>query len=141
MSVLPSASRSPSDATAVPKKSLSSSVPVKEPAVAADLLMGFDRAVGVEEQHPHRAAIGPPSSSTRRAYDCVAHAVGIEVTDVGHRGTEEVVVVERAGEASRQIADLLLGGNLPGEGGRITRREEMASIAKHPVTSAAANRL
>ena len=38
----------------------------------------------------------------------VAHAVAVQITEPGHRGAEEIAIIQRAGEAALSVANLLV---------------------------------
>ena len=63
-------------------------------------------AVGVEKEHPHRAAIGATVVHPARAHREVGDAVAVEVPEPAHRGPEEVRVRERVGQTPFGRADL-----------------------------------
>ena len=74
----------------------------------ADLLVRFDRAVGVEEQYPHRAMSAPPVVIAFCPDGQIANAIAVEITQRGHPGAEVVVLIQDAGEATLGVTDLLM---------------------------------
>ncbi len=88
---------------------------------AADLLLALDRAVGIHEEDPDRAAIGCAVVVSRRADGEVANAVAVEIAEACGRLSEGVAVVQYSREAALGIADLLVAldraiGSLGGAG-------------------------
>ena len=88
----------------------------------ADLLLGLDGPVGIEEQNPHSTAVAGSGLVTRAGAAVVIaggsdhhvrHAVAVEITEPGGRTAEPIVVAQYPGEASLGAADLLLGLDRP----------------------------
>ena len=75
----------------------------------ADLLLGLHRAIGVQEEHVDRTTVGAAVVVELGPDHDVGEAVTVEVTDTSHPLAEPVVVVERGGQPTRGVADLLLG--------------------------------
>ena len=74
----------------------------------ADLLVRLDCAVGIEKQNPRRAAVCAPVVIEGCPYGQVIHAVAIEIAQRDRRDTEEIAIIQRAGEAAFCVADLLV---------------------------------
>ena len=92
------------------------------PLGVADLLVGLDRAVSIEEQDPHRAAAGPPVVVMPRSRGQVAHAVAVQIAQRGHLAAEDIAIIQDAGEAALGVADLLVRQDPAGLGpGRAVR--------------------
>ena len=98
-----------------------------EPAFGvADLLMRLDRAVGVEKQHPHRAAGVAPVVIPPSPHGQIAHAVAVQITQRGYREAEAIDIIQDAGEAAFGVADLLVREDRAGLGLRGHDRRERA---------------
>ena len=79
------------------------------PLRVADLLVGSDCSIWVEEQNPHRAAVeAPPVVIVRCAHGQIGHTIAIEIAQRGHLEVEMIVIIQRAGEAALGLADLLV---------------------------------
>ena len=76
---------------------------------AAELLLGLDGAIGVEEEDVHRAAIVAAVVVSVSAHGEVRDPIAVEVAQGGYRAAEAVAVVEVGGEPTLRAADLLLG--------------------------------
>ena len=75
----------------------------------ADLLLGLDRAVGVEEEDVYRATVGTAVIVVVGADDNVVDAVVVNIANGANGATEVVKVVKRGTEAASGVADLLFG--------------------------------
>ena len=71
-----------------------------------ELLAVANRAIGVQEEHPHGAGVRGEAVVPRCAQGDVHDAVAVDVTEGGSRGAEAVPGEERAVEATRPGADL-----------------------------------
>ena len=75
----------------------------------ADLLLGPDGAVGVQEQDVDRAPVGAAVVVGVRSDREIGNGVAVEVAEPGDRLAEQVAVVEGGGESAGGVADLLFG--------------------------------
>jgi hypothetical protein len=78
---------------------------------AADLELGSDRSVAVQEEQPQGAARGLSVVVARGADGEIRHPVPVEVAQGTGRGAEGVARIEIAAETARRVADATLGGN------------------------------
>ena len=74
----------------------------------ADLPVRLHRPVGVEEQHPHRAAVAAPVVILVRPDGQVADAVAVQIAQRGHRSAKAIAIAQDAHKAALGIADLLV---------------------------------
>ncbi len=73
-----------------------------------DLLLGFDCAVTVEEQHVHRSSVASAVAVASCTHCDVDDSINIDVSGTGDRSPEVVVGIEGGGQAASRGADLLL---------------------------------
>ncbi len=93
----------------------------ESPRRRRDLLMSLDGAVGVEEEDPDRPTVHSAIVVEEGADRQIPDTVAVEIADRSHALTEEVGIVERAGESPTRRGDLRFSDH-PGPGR--TREEE-----------------